>query len=124
MGLLDPLDVRALNDGKDWELLHEFRYVTKSGISIYVPAGFITDFASIPRAAWWLIGSPATGLYRKAAVPHDWIYRTADVNITRKEADNILLEIMVLRGVTLWRRRAIYTAVRLFGGSSYVKRTS
>ncbi len=121
MGLLDPLDVRALDDGKRWQLLHEFRYVTLSGISIYVPAGFITDFASIPRFAWWIC-PPATGLHRKAAIPHDWIYQTAGVNLTRRQADKIFLEIMEIRGVPGWRRYAMYGAVRTFGAGSYVAR--
>ncbi len=121
MAFLDPLDVRALDDGKRWKLTHEFRYITLAGFSLYIPAGFITDFASIPRLVWWVC-PPATGLHRKASVVHDWIYNTPGVTLTRKQADGIFLEIMKSAGVPTWKRKAMYLAVRTFGGSSYKPR--
>ena len=120
-GFLDPIQVEALPNGKDWRVLHEIRYVTKSGRVIYIPANFITDFASIP---WFFrrIFQPATGRHRRAAVVHDWIYRTADLDISRQEADLIFLEIMELDGTAEWTREALFEAVSLFGGSSYKDR--
>lgn len=44
----------------------------KSEPIIRVPAGFVTDFASIPRAFWVVL--PPTGKYGKAAVVHDYLY--------------------------------------------------
>jgi hypothetical protein len=39
---------------------------------IKVPVGFVTDFASIPRAFWSIL--PPIDNYAKAAVIHDWLY--------------------------------------------------
>ena len=103
-------------------LLHEVRYVTRSGRVIYIPGEFETDFASIP---WFfrLIFQPATGKHRRAAVVHDWIYRTADQDFTKEEADLIFLEIMEMDGVSKVKRKMLYQAVKRFGSSSFVKRT-
>ena len=79
---LDPLDVRDLGDGENWMLLHEMRYVAGNGDVIYVPAEFVTDFASVP----WLfrrLFPPATGKYRRAAALHDYIYREPTLAIPR-----------------------------------------
>jgi hypothetical protein len=37
-----------------------------------VPVGFWSDGATIPRWAWWLVGGPLDGPYRRAAILHDW----------------------------------------------------
>jgi hypothetical protein len=98
--------------------------------SIRVPAGFRTDFASVPRPFRNLF-SPA-GTYGKAAVIHDYLYNdgyvtemlidseTGDtyerhINVSRKEADDIFLEGMIVLGVGWWTRTLIYRAIR-FGG--------
>jgi len=118
---LDPLDIRDMGDGLNWVVLHEFRFVTKSGDMVAVPAGAETDFASIPRFLW-RIAPPATGRHRRAAVVHDWIYRTPDLLITRERADEIFLEGMEVDGTAAWLRQAMYRSVRMFGGSSYQER--
>ena len=87
-------------------------YITRAGKVIYVPRGFITDGASIPKAFWSTIGSPFTGKYKRAAMVHDWLYHT--VSTTRIYADQIFLEIMKERGVSLWKRLSMYRAVRTF----------
>lgn len=118
---LDHLDVRAMDDGKNWIVLHEFRYVTRDGEVITVPAGFVTDFASIP---WFFrrVAQPATGKHRRAAVIHDWIYRTASVQISREKADLLFQEIMDIDGTPIWKSTMLYQAVDKFGRSSYVTR--
>jgi len=119
---LDPLDVRDLGDGENWMLLAEMRYVTSSGDVIYVPAGFVTDFASVPWFFRRLI-PPATGRYRRAASLHDYIYRETTLDIPRGVGDEIFLEAMIADGVPEWQRTTMYHAVDKFGGSSYRKRT-
>lgn len=41
------------------------------GVTHYVPAGFITDGATIPKWCWWLVGGPLTEQYLRAATLHD-----------------------------------------------------
>lgn len=76
-----------------------------------VPAGFITDFASIPVAVWGLY-QPDEIEVAPAFLLHDFLYRTQN-GITRRYADWCLHEILRRRGLGRWPRLAIYWAVRL-----------
>ncbi len=110
-----PLRVEAV-DGKRWKLLEPFEYYTNTegvhkGEVITVPKGFCTDFASIPKLFWSLVGGP-TGRYSKSAVIHDYLYYKQI--FPRKKADLIFLEGMKVLGVPWWKRRLMYRAVRLF----------
>ena len=118
---IEPLEVRVEPNGVTRTLTHEITYFDDDGAGYTVPAGFKTDFASTPRAVWWLC-PPSTGKYVYGAVCHDFWYRTADVEMTRLRADELFLEIMKNSGVGVIKRNAMYKAVRLFGGLSFVKR--
>ena len=95
-------------------LLEDFSYWIGEETSddfINVKAGFETDFASVPRALWWLC--PPLGPYGKATVVHDWGYVVQER--TRKGYDLIFLEAMQVLGVAFWKRYLMYLAVRAFG---------
>lgn len=109
-----PLDLEYL-DGRTYRLLTAFQY-DASGFTVTVPAGFITDFASIPRPLWVLF--PPTGRYGKAAVVHDYLYRTPGL-VSKAIADATFLEAMGVLGVPWLTRHLLYRSVSLFGGSSY-----
>ena len=83
--------------------------------SITVPAGFITDFASVPRLFWRLF--PPWGKYGKAAVLHDYLYHKQ--RRSRREADAIFLEAMGVLGVPWLSREMMYAAVRAFGWAAW-----
>jgi hypothetical protein len=80
-----------------------------------IPAGFETDFASVPRLFWNIL--PPIGLYTRAAIVHDYLYQTGLVS--RKEADLIFLQIMKTDEVDFFVRHLMYYAVRIFGGRHY-----
>lgn len=107
-----PLDLQYL-DGRSWKLLSCFTFgsITLARV-IELPIGFETDFASIPRVLWNLL--PPTGQYGKAAVIHDYLYRTP-FYATRLQADQVLFEAMTELGVSWWTRQIIYRGVRLGG---------
>ena len=90
-----------------------------------IPAGFITDGASIPRLLWPLF-SP-TGKHMRAAVVHDYLYHLckscgrAGVR-SRKMADKLFLLAMLDSGVSPIRAKLMYWAVRVFGGSRFNRR--
>ena len=115
----DALDVEFL-DGRTWIVIQSFHYLTDVRIPasqrIEVPAGFQTDFASIPRGLWNIL--PPTGRYALAAVVHDYLYRTR-YRATRAQADRVLLEAMGVLKVGRWTRWTIYSGVRLGGWASY-----
>jgi hypothetical protein len=106
-------------DDLRWRLVRPLVYSITGAIrgvrSITVPAGFVTDFASIPRVFWRLI--LPTGTHREAAVLHDWLYFCGDRH--RAVADAIFLEAMQSLGVPAWRRWAMYYAVRLGGFAAW-----
>lgn len=99
-------------DDSHWRLLEEFKYDSDvAGARIIVPAGFVTDFASVPRVpiAFWLVGDTA----HAAAVVHDWLYTTGI--FPKETADGVLYEAMRVSGMPAWRCRLIYWGVK-FGG--------
>ena len=106
------LDVREIDDSH-WTLLSEFVYDSKiAGARIVVQAGFVTDFASVPRVplAFWLVGDTA----HMAAVVHDFLYQSGI--FPRLIADKVLYEAMLVTNVVWWKARLIYLGVRV-GGS-------
>ena len=127
---LTPLQLEYL-DGRRWKVLSPFEYHlgAPEGVEVIsIPIGFITDFASIPRALWSLL--PPTGGYGKAAVVHDWLYQVrivADTSKTpvglrlveRGEADALLREGMEVLGVSRATRWTIFTGVRIGGGGTW-----
>jgi len=110
-------DIATADFGEKWaRLTSPLRYVSSSDRLFVVPAGFATDFASIPRLLWTLVGSPAAGRYRRAAVLHDYLYAQADtVGVSRKEADRVFLEAMMVSGVHPARAKTLYYGVRIGG---------
>lgn len=77
-GFLAPLDVEEIEgDDRRWRLLNACIYHLKSADGaefVDVPAGFITDFGSIPQMLWNVPGLSPTGHYRKAYVVHDKLF--------------------------------------------------
>ena len=117
--ILGDIIVKKL-DNHLWELHVPLEYHVGHADSsevITVPEGFITDFASVPRAFWWLL--PPAGKYAGAALVHDYLYRTH--LYSRKDADDIFLEAMEVLQVPRWKREIMYYAVRMFGWKAYSK---
>ncbi len=122
IGLIGPLRVEILRDGRRARLLRPFRVRIGAPVSriIEVPRGFVTDFASVPRFFWRVL--PPWGTYSPAAVVHDWLYHTRLVS--RAEADRAFLIIMQRLGVSKWKRTVMYWAVRCFGGPAWERNTA
>jgi len=112
--------VTPLDDGRHWRLVQPFDYHVGSLSSteiIRVPAGFVTDFASVPRLLWYVI--PPWGRYGKAAVVHDFCYTHR--LYSRRRADRIFLEAMKALSVPLWKRIVMVVAVRIFGWWAWMR---
>ncbi|EPB4370891.1 DUF1353 domain-containing protein [Citrobacter freundii] len=111
-----PAVLEMLDDYR-WRLVEPFEFwLTESPDDvIHVPAGYVTDLASVPRLLWSVF--PPHGRYAKAAIIHDWLYDNA--LRTKKEADKIFLDAMKVLKVPAWRRLMMYCAVRLFGRGNY-----
>lgn len=102
-----------------------FVYVTeRTRCTIVVPKGFITDGASSP---FHVLITAWGGHYPVAALVHDYLYdrlgqkKPHRCAPTRKTADLIFLEVMRRSGVHWFVRLAMFAAVRMFGGDSFIK---
>jgi len=111
-----PADPAALDDG-NWKLIAPLEYQGDfSGKTFTVPAGFVTNFASVPRLAF--IYAMFGGKADQAATLHDYLY-TAPAPVSRRVADGTFLEASKVTGVAAWRRWPMWAGVRLFGRSHY-----
>lgn len=123
-----PLSFQECGDFR-WQITELFVYyigtpndkILTEGHPVFVPKGFITDGASVPRMLWWLF-PPVGDRYSKAAVLHDFMYSTQMFG--RSRADKIFLEAMEALGVSWWKRRTLYSAVRVFGHAAWVGKST
>lgn len=132
---LTTLQVRRASDDEPgaWELTSAL--IFHSNILpkvVVVPAGFRTNFASVPRLP--VVYTMFGGVADEAAVIHDWLYTSFVHDVTRKQADDVFLEAMgalhereklrhriglIDRISNPFQRGAMWAAVRLFGGSAW-----
>ena len=99
------------DDIPTWRLLEPLVYQSDLlDRDVVVPAGFVTDFASVPRApiAYFLAGN--TG--NRAAVVHDYLCRTGEVD--RRVADDVFFEALRASKVDAWRARVMFLAVQSY----------
>lgn len=104
-----------------WQLVEPIYYSTSVGL-IRVPAGYITDFASVPPLLWGLF--PPIGRHCRASVLHDYWYdnRLFEAQLGAKAA-RLLADQELLKRLNecrpSWKRRnyLMYLACRWFGRS-------
>ena len=105
MPLLKPMPLTRWGQARQWRLIGDWEY---NGIR--VPAGFITDGASVPRILYWLF--EPTGVLFLPAIVHDYFYATQQ--ISRAEADKIFRE-NVIRESNIVAGYLAWIGIRLFG---------
>ena len=124
------LNTDSLHD-IDKQMLNEIPGIkcSKAGM-ITVPAGYVTDLASVPRFCWIFI---APFDVARAAVIHDILYEKINVAFKAKKlhkispyrriADKVFLEGMksAFPNQPSWKIYACYYAVRWFGWSAIKK---
>lgn len=103
---------------ESWRLVYDF-YVQVAGLPFTVPAGFITDGASIPRFLWRLCGHPMSTSRLPIAIFHDYLYAGSQ-SFPRKEADRVYRDGLIKPlGFPRWKAELEYYALRMFGGAHY-----
>lgn len=97
-----------------WELMSPLWFVSCRNLTIDVPKGFLTDFASVPRFLWWAI--PTTdGQYDAPAVVHDYAVRFRKVlGLRLTECHQLFHEALLARNVSRVKARAMWAAVYCF----------
>ncbi len=93
-------------------VIHRFEHTANV---LIVPAGFVTDLASVPDIAESLL--PRDAEYSTAAIIHDYLYWTQAC--TREQSDNLMSLVMKETGVVAWKQLLIYGAVRLGGQQAW-----
>lgn len=120
---LSELDVDLVSDATNggrgtWRLNAPLVYQSDvAGVTITVPAGFSTDFASVPRSPVVFLLTADTA--HAASAVHDFLY-TAPHPVPRAMADAVLREASLISGVPAWRAALMFYGVRAFGGSHWV----
>lgn len=75
-----------------------------------VPAGFITDGATVPRWLWWLF--PPVDRYFPAAAVHDHLLESGQ---PWRVANKFFRRALAECDVPTWRRKAMSAAVGVYG---------
>lgn len=106
-------------DGRQlYKVIEPFVYQSDvAKTEIIVPAGFITDLASIPRLPFFY-----RELEQVADMPgvvHDYLYSIGP--FPRETCDQVLKEACLLIGISAWKVWAIYSGVRIGGASHYMR---
>ncbi len=102
-----------LENGRNFKLLEPLRYIDPVGAVWEARAGLVVDGASIPRPLWSIVGSPYTGLYRRAAVIHDF-YCTYNYRQWER-VHRVFYDAMRTAGVGPVQAALMYYAVWRFG---------
>lgn len=101
-------------DGDNWQLLRDYIVAWSEG-EVVAPAGFITDFSSVPQFVRSLV--PQRGNQDGPAVIHDLCYRLGLFG--RATADKLYSKLLGLEDVGRGRRWALYLGVRAGGWVSW-----
>ena len=110
----------GFGDNQNWILLAPLVYIIgDTSERIVVPAGFVTDLASVPSEFW---GPPLaltpTGQYSRAAIIHDYLYWSQ--KCTRDQADRLMVIAMKESNVGRFDAVAIYEGVHLGGEQAWL----
>lgn len=110
------LALRALS-ATTWVLTEPLTWTGPLGDTFTVPAGFITDLATVPRFLHWL--TLPYGAYTRAAVLHDWLiverinHPDPELRVSSRDTDGIFRRVMAELGVGWVKRWSMWSAVRV-----------
>ncbi len=103
------LSAKPDDNFRDMKLLNAISYVDPRGVSWDVPAGYVTNGASVPWGLWNIVGGPYDGPYRDAAVIHD--YYTEFKQRSWEDTHRMYYEASLARGVSEKRASIMYAGL-------------
>ena len=109
-------------DRRTYTLLADLVLADDDQRTIIVPAGFVTDFASIQvlhNAFLFVLFALVSGYGNYAATVHDFLY--SEGQVSRKEADAVLYRALRAEGVARWRAYLFWLGVRIGGAKHFTK---
>ena len=107
-------------DRRTYKLLDDLVLADDDQRTIIVPAGFVTDFASIKvlhNAFLFVLFALVSGYGNYSATVHDFLY--SEGQVSRKEADAVLYRALRAEGVARWRAWLFWAGVRVGGAKQY-----
>lgn len=111
--------VQPFADAKNWVLQSPMVYrVANTQDSVVVPAGFVTDFASIPEELQSF--ASAMGPWTVGGVIHDYLYwEQGPQGCTRDEADGIFRLVMLENKASNFEAKAMHFALKMAGAKAF-----
>ena len=114
--------------GNKFELCEDYNmkidYFVKECL-VYIPKGFIFDFASMPKGLMYMLGYEFHHeTIAEASLVHDWLYEKKGEVVTndntklymsRKDVDTLFFNTMIQDGMEKWKAEICYRAVRVCG---------
>lgn len=133
----DQPDVYSLYKDTNYCLRGNYSYIwrfNKETYKIVVPNGFVYDGTSVPRILWSIFGIYPDGIHRPASLLHDYIYKNmghmpykssmvffngdwvvGEYTWKRRDVDRLFCRMLRELGVSKFKRRMMFYAVRMFG---------
>lgn len=99
-------------DKKNYRLVEPFAFYFKG--THVIPAGYIWDGASIPRAFWFSTGTPFDPVHIGPSLIHDYMCDNPHITKSQAKADAIYRDNLGLNDVGWFWRNREYLAVRSF----------
>lgn len=128
-----PLELRHRPGHNRWEVVRPMGYLrclpARASLGGYqpdhiqrieVPAGYLSDLASVPRLARRLVDPQAPNM-RRPSVLHDYLYTHQTHRFTKAEADQIFYEALLEEGMGQLLAWLMWQAVRLGGRGNWGK---
>jgi hypothetical protein len=122
VNFVHDVEASARYKKKMYRVLESFRFYVGDPANntwVYVPKGFLTDLASVPKMFEWLI--PHDGPYAVAAIVHDILCEQVTVfkngqpvYVSFYECHQIFKEAMTVLGVNWFTKNLLYYAVRVY----------
>ena len=113
------VEIHRENERGDVITLRQNICVVRDGKTLFVPAGFESDGASVPRFLWASVTPAIDHRTIRGAIVHDYLYRRTPAGWTRKEADELFYDLIREDGLGWWASQKAYWGVRLFGWTAY-----
>jgi hypothetical protein len=95
-----------------WQMVEELTFTGSQGDVFTVPIGYVTDHATVPRIAVWLI--PRSGRWLRGAILHDYLLTdyVAKGLMSSVDADGVFRLALKELGCSWLRRWMMWTGVR------------
>lgn len=116
--------LRTEQDGKLNILLGVLRLEDDEHGTIEVPAGFVTNFASLQvfhNILLFAVYALMVTYGNRACTVHDYLYSQGQ--LTRRECDDLFYRALRADGVAKWRAALFWAGVRI-GGAGHYHRTA